>query len=162
MKFSDIMLVRYYRPYERHILVGLVGLVCLGIGCYVLWNYAPKSAKIRDPENVPNASQTHTKADIHFFNVDWCPHCTKAKPEWVDFYTKYHDKQVGNYVVNCVGGEKGLDCTDPSVPEVNDAIARFDVEHYPTVKMVKDNEVYDFDTRVSSTSLAQFIQATLG
>jgi thiol-disulfide isomerase/thioredoxin len=162
MKFSDIVFVRYYRPYERHILAGLVGLICLSIGCYVLWNFAPRAPKVKDPQDVPNASNTLLTADIYFFNVDWCPHCTKAKPEWVNFFTKYDGKVVGNYTVNCIGGEDGTDCTDTSDPKVNDAIARFDLEHYPTVKMVKDNEVYDFDARVSSSSLGQFIQATLG
>jgi thiol-disulfide isomerase/thioredoxin len=163
MKFTDIVFFKYYKPYERQLLAGAVVFLFLAVGSYLVWTYGmPKSIQTRDATDVPNTAQESQPAEFYFFTVDWCPHCTKAKPEWQSFCKQYDGELVNGYRVNCVGGAQGVNCTEDST-DTKELLTRFNVEHYPTVKMVKDNgQIIDFDTKVTSTNLGQFLTATLG
>ena len=90
---------------------------------------------------------------IYFFTVDWCPYCKKASPEWDNFSKNYEGKQVKGYTIHC----KLVDCTDSKKPDVIKSIKKYDIEGYPTVKMEKDGKVIDFDAKVTSSALTQFV-----
>ena len=86
------------------------------------------------------------------FGVSWCPHCKKAKPIWDAMKKKYEGKEINNTRVHF----KYIDC------EKNEDLAdKYKIEGYPTIKLVKDNEIIEFDAKPREESLTQFLHSTL-
>jgi len=123
-----------------------------------------KNKQFKDMPNTTggdsNTYNTGTTVIIYFFHVDWCPYCTKASPEWDIFSKKYNNREINKYLIKC----ESIDCTDvkgdPSIK--TNYIEKYDIKGYPTVKMVKDGKVIDFDAKVTSSALAQFIDNVVG
>ena len=118
-----------------------------------------KNKKFKDLPNTSggdsNTFNSGKSVKIYFFHVDWCPYCTKATPEWDIFSKKYHNREINGYIIQC----ESIDCTDvKGVPSIKtNYIEKYDIKGYPTVKMEKDGKVIDFDAKVTSSSLAQFV-----
>ena len=68
----------------------------------------------------------------------------------------YNGKQIKGYNIKCID----VNCTSES-DEVNSYINQFEIESYPTVKMVKGGEQIEFDARITSDNLESFIEAML-
>jgi len=160
-QITDI-LFRSLNPYIRYILllVFIVILVLLSIWCYYKYAAPVLNDDYKNQSNIPN-NGTNQVIDIYFFNVDWCPHCVKAKPEWIEFCKIYNNNEYNGYIINCVGGENGSDCTDSDSQVVIELIQQFNIEHYPTLKMVMGGTTIDFDGKITKDNLEIFIQKIL-
>jgi thiol-disulfide isomerase/thioredoxin len=139
------------------VLLLLIGLAFAG--AYV---YKQNKAKVlKTPENdVANAGVRSKDIEIMFFFADWCPHCQKAKEPWRKFESNYNGKTVNNYKITC----KSVDCSDPN-PETNPNEAlrkKYDVEGYPTLKIIKSGQIIDFDAKITESSLSQFVDDVIG
>jgi thiol-disulfide isomerase/thioredoxin len=97
------------------------------------------------------------EALIYFFHADWCPHCKKAQPEWDAFKMSQHNKLKNGYVVKCIS----VDCTNDKESTAKQLINEFNIESYPSVKMVKDNTTIDYDASVKTASLNKFVDIML-
>ena len=64
------------------------------------------------------------------------PHCKKALPEWNGFSQANHGKDLYGYRVNCVD----INCTNEDDSKVVEYINKFNIDSYPTVKMIKDGK----------------------
>ena len=89
-----------------------------------------------------------------FFNVDWCPHCVKAKPEW----SKFVSNHSGDSNITFVGGADGTNCTNDNDSEVRSLIQKYNIQHFPTVIFVKNGTPTEFQGRVSADSLDSFLK----
>jgi thiol-disulfide isomerase/thioredoxin len=107
-----------------------------------------------DPDTQANSGK---EALIYFFHADWCPHCKKAQPEWDAFKMSQHNKLKNGYVVKCIS----VDCTNDKESTAKQLINEFNIESYPTVKMVKDNTTIDYDASVKTASLNKFVDIML-
>lgn len=90
------------------------------------------------------------KPTIYFFYVDWCPHCTRAKPEIEE--VKRNNNRVIVIMVNC--------------DEEKQLAEQHNVRAYPTVKMVKNNnsdpsDAVELDTAVTAENVNEFINNNL-
>jgi len=143
------------RPYYYYIL-GAVVLIIFVIASYYAYNkfYASKNAN--KYSNVANANRRNKEVSILFFHVDWCPHCKKALPEWNTFKQQFDGKELNGYVIKCVD----MDCTTES-SDVARAINTYKIDSYPTVKMLKDQQTIEFDSKITSNTLEQFVQTML-
>ena len=109
-----------------------------------------------------NANREHGKAenvkqaDLLFFYADWCPHCKVAKPEWDALKAENEGKLINGY--NVVYTEHN--CVDPT-PQVDELMNKYDVTGFPTVKLVKDGQVVDYDAKVTSSTINQFLTQVL-
>ena len=110
-------------------------------------------------ENMENNSEDETKrktAELLFFTVDWCPHCKVAQPEW--------DKLVDEYEGQLINGKTVVfthyNCTKET-PEITDLIAKYGIKGYPTVKLLTNGQVIDFDAKPTEESLLKFLKASL-
>jgi thiol-disulfide isomerase/thioredoxin len=121
---------------------------------YVYNTYYKKEMTKMDNKfgDVANANKRSHEVIIYFFNVDWCPHCKTAKPEWEKFAKLYNGKEKGEYVIKCVD----YNCTDENA-EVTKIINKYNIESYPTIKMLKDNQVIEFDSKITEYTLEQFV-----
>ena len=106
-------------------------------------------------ENMENQSGDKT-AELMLFHVDWCPHCKTAKPEWDQVKAEYQNKSINGYKV--IFNE--INCTDET-PEKVKMIETYKIEGYPTIKLVKDNQVIDFDAKPTKDTLTKFLNTIL-
>jgi len=152
------VLKRYIRPYYYYIL----GITILSIFIYVTyWSYNTfylKSASNKKNKfsDVANANRRNKESSILFFHVDWCPHCKTALPEWNNFKSQNDGKEINGYIIKCVD----MDCTNET-SDVTRAINQYNIESYPTVKMLKDEQVIEFDSKITANTLNQFVTTML-
>ena len=90
--------------------------------------------------------------ELYIFTVNWCPHSKKAIPIWEQLKAEYSNKTFNNYNINFiqVDGEE-----NPSLAD------KYKVEGYPTIKMVKGNQVIEYDAKPSLEHLTEFLNSTL-
>jgi hypothetical protein len=99
----------------------------------------------------------------------------KAIPEWNSFVEVYNNKEVNGYMVQCYD----IDCTDdngevtvqfdpisggstgmkPTPVKISQLIKKYKIDSYPTIKLTKDNNVVDFEAKVTKQNLIQFVSS---
>jgi thiol-disulfide isomerase/thioredoxin len=127
----------------------LLVVVILFVIAYNVYLYYKKPKSI--------SSQTTTKqAELLFFYTEWCPHCTSAKPEWNAFKAQYKDTQVNGYTLLF----NDINCTKET-PESESMMEKYKVEGYPTIKLLFNNRVVDFDAKPTKANLTQFVNTAL-
>jgi|TARA_B110000879_G_scaffold212736_1_gene310528 thiol-disulfide isomerase/thioredoxin len=147
---------KYIQPYKKIMII-----VFILIAFYYAIRYWMNINNLEYMENkfddVANSNLREKEAIIYFFHVDWCPHCKTALPEWNAFKTANDNKLIKNYRIKC----EDVDCTDESDSKVSSLVNRFNIESYPTVKMVRDDKEIDFDSKVTQTTLTSFTKMML-
>ena len=116
---------------------------------YMRWG-KPKDTKLHTEIHQAVGDKDVT---IYLFHVDWCTHCKKAKPHWDSFKNQYNGRVINGSKITCVD----INCTDTDSPEITQAINKFSITAYPTVKMMKDNQFYEFDAKIDEKNLAEFV-----
>ena len=141
------------------VIIGVVFTICLiGFSVYYYYKYvAPKlSPTYNAGTGIDSGPAGSNQAEIILFYVDWCPHCKTAKPEWEKVRDAYQGKQVNGYVVTFTE----LNCTNETV-EISQMIEKYKIEGYPTIKLVKDDRVIEFDAKPTKDTLTQFLKTAL-
>lgn len=116
--------------------------------------FVPNSGKIVSGFATGNGGEIQ----VMFFNVDWCPHCVKAKPEWEKFVNKYDGQTQNGYLISCVGGAAGINCTNSDDPNVSQLINQYKVEYYPTLIFIQNGQEIKFDGKVTMDNMEQFMK----
>jgi thiol-disulfide isomerase/thioredoxin len=98
------------------------------------------------------SSQGNPEAVIYYFTASWCPVSKRVFPEWEKFVAEYEGKNVGIYtlrtrVVDC---EKETELADKA-----------NIEGYPTVKLMYENQVIEYDANVKYETLVEFVNSSL-
>jgi thiol-disulfide isomerase/thioredoxin len=141
---------------SKQTLAIVVGSVLLIIS--ILWyynKYIHRAAKRDDVENIEN-SDASKQAELILFSVDWCPHCKTAKPIWEELKTEYDNKTINGYTVLFTD----INCTNET-PEIEKMIATYKIEGYPTIKLLKDGKVIEYDAKPSKSTLTEFLNSVL-
>ena len=149
------VLRRLISPYYYYIIIIAVLVIFLYVTYYAYYNIYKKSEPNKY-KNVANVNRRNKEVTIFFFHVDWCPHCKKALPEWNTFKAQNNEKQINGYIVKCVD----LNCTNES-SDITRAINEYNIDSYPTVKMLKENQKIEFDSKITSTALESFVVTML-
>ena len=90
-------------------------------------------------------------ATIIYFYTEWCPYCKKSKPEWNQFKDLI-DLQSFKEKISITE----IDCDKN--PEIADT---YKIEGYPSIKLIYQGEVYDFDAKPESKIILQFVESIL-
>lgn len=156
------ILFRRYSPHVRLLFIVAFIIVLAGVSVWSYYKYAkPEMSTARlNQSNIPN-NGTSEEVRIYFFNVDWCPHCVKAKTEWKKFCSRRDNEDYNGHNIVCVGGEEGVNCTNSDDQNIIEYIQNYNIEHYPTLKMVKGGMVVDFDGKITDDNLEAFIENVL-
>lgn len=151
------VVTKFFRPYKRIILVIFILIIFIIVGVYGYRRFYSVPEKTRDFKDVANANRRNPQIQIYLFWADWCPHCKKAKPEWVAFSQEYDGKIVNNYEIQTTD----IDCSDPNGqdPQVQNMLAEYRVNSYPTIIALKDSQVVGFDAKITKSSLDQFVES---
>jgi thiol-disulfide isomerase/thioredoxin len=123
---------------------------------YYVINSNVKSSYKPNSENVPIGTSQSSTAELLFFYADWCPHCKAAKPIWNELKNEYQNKTVNGYQVIFTE----VDCTTES-DETDKMMNQYNVEGYPTIKLLKDGQVIEYDAKPSKETLNQFLNTVL-
>jgi thiol-disulfide isomerase/thioredoxin len=103
-----------------------------------------------------SGSSSGGEAEIILFYVDWCPHCKTAKPVWDKVKSQYQDQVVkGKKIIFTE-----INCTNES-SDVEEMINKYNIQGYPTIKMLKDGQVIEFDAKPTHANLEQFINSVV-
>lgn len=91
-------------------------------------------------------------AQLFLFKVEWCPHCKTAKPVFDEVEKDLGGRQINGYNVVF----KTVDCeADPDLAD------KFKIEGYPTIKMVKDGQVIEYDAKPEKDKIKEFLSTVL-
>ena len=125
---------------------------------YYFYYLAPQMNAQYKPnsEQVGTGSDDSKNAELLFFYADWCPHCKTAKPIWNDLKSEYQNKTINGYRV--VFTE--VNCSEETA-EVDKMMNQYNVEGYPTIKLIKDGQVIEYDAKPSKDTLTQFLNTVL-
>ena len=96
------------------------------------------------------------EAELLFFYAEWCPHCKTAKPVWDDLKSEYENKTINGYTI--VFTE--INCTTES-NEVEKMMDKYNVEGFPTIKLLKDGQIIEYDAKPTRETLNQFLNTVL-
>ena len=151
--------IKYQFSSKKFLIIIILISLFLGAAFYVYNNYiAPRL----NPKFVSNREFTKEEAvnntELYFIFADWCPYSKKVMPIWDNLKEKYDRKKVNNYAVIF----KELD-GDKNESEIDDFSKRFNkkIEGYPTIILIKQNEVIEFDAGPTKENLTAFIEKTL-
>lgn len=118
--------------------VSLVALLCLALVLYL------RKAKKKDTDE----DEPVEVAEVFYFYTTWCPYCKKARVEWDKFKAQWAGREMNGYKIRM----SEIDC------ETNVAMAnKYNVVGYPTIKLVKNDKVFEFDAKPELESLNQFL-----
>ncbi len=140
------------------LMIGCVLLfIVLSILFYVYYVSPSLHAKFRpNSEKVSNPSSSTNKAEMLFFYADWCPHCKVAKPIMEDMQAEYENKQINGYTIIFTD----VDCSEET-EEVTSMMNKYKVEGYPTIKLIKDGQIIEYDAKPSRDTLTKFLETVL-
>ena len=125
---------------------------------YYFYYLAPQMNAQYKPnsEHVGAGTDESKNAELLFFYADWCPHCKTAKPIWNDLKSEYQNKTINGYRV--VFTE--VNCSEETT-EVDKMMNQYNIEGYPTLKLIKDGQVIEYDAKPSKDTLTQFLNTVL-
>ena len=103
------------------------------------------------PPPKPKASIGNGKVEIFFFYTQWCPYCKKSRSAWNDFKQQWEGKKYQDTELFFTE----IDC------DRQEAIAnQYQVNDYPTIKLLRGNEIIDFDAKPTLSSLNEFLESS--
>jgi thiol-disulfide isomerase/thioredoxin len=136
-----------------HIILFLLVIGFIGIAYYTYISYVLPKLNPSYVENKELQEQSApNEVELYLFYTEWCPYCKKAKPIWDKLKTNFENSPINNTVVYF----REVDC------EKNEQLAdQYDVKGYPTIKLVKEGQIIDYDAKVDYNTLVEFLHTTL-
>jgi len=127
------------KQYVLYICTGVI-LICICI--YIIKrNFSKKKVISNEPK----------VCELFYFYTSWCPYCKKAFVEWNKFKAEWNHKTLDGYSLKF----QEIDC------DINEALAvKYNVTNYPTIKLVKDDVIIDYDAKPSVDSLTRFLTSS--
>jgi thiol-disulfide isomerase/thioredoxin len=141
------------------LIIGLCVLFAIVAFCIYIYVIKPsfQTTYKSNSEQVPRGEKGGNEVELMFFYADWCPHCKVAKPAWNDVKAEYENKTINGYTVIFID----VDCSDENSTEVQRMMDQYTIEGFPTIKLLKDGQVIDFDAKPTKDSLTQFLNTVL-
>tara|TARA_B100000902_G_scaffold385401_1_gene426730 strand:+ start:1378 stop:1878 length:501 start_codon:yes stop_codon:yes gene_type:complete len=99
-----------------------------------------------------NRKESDNKYSILYFYTDWCPYCKSSKQEIEKFKfyideKKNEDFKIEFMSINCDKNQKLAD--------------QYNIESYPTLKIIHKKDSYDFDAKLTIDNLKQFLDSVI-
>jgi thiol-disulfide isomerase/thioredoxin len=139
--------------------IGIGALVLFSLIAFLYYYYyiLPETNTKYKPnsEQIPAGGNSNV-AELLFFYADWCPHCKTAKPIWNDLKAEYENKTINGYRIIFTD----INCSEETA-EVDKMMNKYNVEGYPTIKLLKDGQVIEYDAKPSKDTLTQFLNTVV-
>jgi thiol-disulfide isomerase/thioredoxin len=134
------------------LLVGLFAIAALFVFRRYVSANANKYVTNNEFSQKAKVGNSGSAADIYFFYTEWCPHCKTAKPIWAEFKSQMTGKEINGMTLNFVE----VDCDKDTVTS-----DKFNVKGFPTIKLVKGNQIIEYDAKPSVVNLIEFVNTSL-
>jgi thiol-disulfide isomerase/thioredoxin len=139
---------------DKTTLAAIIGVVLLVVGALVYYFYIMPTSK-------PNYSAVEgfskdKSAELLFFYADWCPHCKTAKPDWAEIVSKYENTTINGYKVAFTE----INCTTET-EEIGQMMNKYKIEGFPTLKLLKDGQIIEYDAKPTKDTLDEFLNTVL-
>lgn len=155
--FSRVMSAGSALNTNTMLIIGVIVLFAAIAIFYYFYYISPSNSKYRpNSEQVPSGSSANNTAELMFFYADWCPHCKAAKPILNDLKAEYENKIINGYKVIFTD----VDCSEETA-EVEKLMNQYNIEGYPTIKLIKDGQVIEYDAKPSKETLTKFLNTVL-
>jgi thiol-disulfide isomerase/thioredoxin len=140
-------------PQNRNIMLILfLTLLFIGLAVYVYIYYIRNRINPTYVENKELVQQPDNEAELFYFYTNWCPYCKKAKPEWEKLKSEYENKSINGTTIYF----REIDCEkDEKTPE------QYKVEAYPTIKLITNGKVIEYDAKPNYETLNEFLNTSL-
>ena len=145
------------------IIVAIVIFIFIGVSYYYFYVVPSSNAMYRANKELidgkgdqPEGAEDNGEAELLFFYADWCPHSKSAKPIWDELQKKYENKTLYGYKIIFTL----INSTDESA-EVEKMMDKYNIEGFPTIKLLKDGQVIEYDAKPSKDTLEQFLETVL-
>lgn len=142
-------------------ILAILAILFFIIFAYVMYTRFTKSLVTNFHANregiTTNDTNSSKIAEIMLFYADWCPHCKSSKPVWESIKSIYENKNVNGY--NVMFTE--VNCTDTDNPTTEKIMNQYKIKGFPTILLVKDNQVIQFDGSINKNNLDEFINTAL-
>jgi thiol-disulfide isomerase/thioredoxin len=134
----------------------MVTAAAIALGAIIMYLFYVKILKPRisstytaNKEFVNKGDDDNT-VDLLYFYTTWCPYCKKARPEWDKFRSQWEEKGIDGYKLQFTE----VDC------DINESLAdKYKVDGYPTIKMVKNGKVMNYDAKPEQDTLNRFLKS---
>jgi thiol-disulfide isomerase/thioredoxin len=144
--------------FKHFIIVFMVVLIFLVAAIYTYRRYVSPTVNkeyVANNEFSPEGStpeNMNNTAELYFFYTTWCPHCKKSMPVWQSIKSELDGKQMKGVTLSFIE----VDCDKEA------ALAeKFNVQGYPTIKLVKGNKVIEYDAKPEKDTLMEFLNTSL-
>ena len=137
----------------------VIVVIFIVAGYYIYNNFMnPKTTynANRESATITNDGSGKKQAELMLFYVDWCPHCKTAKPEWDSLKTTYENKTINGYSIIFTE----YNCTTETA-EIEELMNKYKIEGYPTIKLLKDNQIIEYDAKPTKSTMEQFLNTVL-
>ena len=109
------------------------------------YKFSRKSTTNTDVKNIQNFSNKDNVPKIINFNTSWCYWSKKVQPVWEELTTSMKGKDIEVLDVKC------------DLDENRELCERYQVEGFPTIKLVIGNSILDYEGDRSLDDLKKFI-----
>jgi len=138
------------------IIIGVIILFIIIALLYYFYYISPSlKPKYHHNSELQTANSGNT-AELLFFFADWCPHCKAAKPIWNELKIEYENNTINGHKIIFTE----VDCSEEST-EVEKLMNQYNVEGYPTIKLLKDGEIIEYDAKPSKEILVKFLNTVV-
>tara|TARA_B110000046_G_scaffold150372_1_gene158725 strand:+ start:5477 stop:5947 length:471 start_codon:yes stop_codon:yes gene_type:complete len=138
----------------------ITSAIFLGLAIYIyIYHISPKL----NPDFIPNREfvKDTNKGDgakLYLFYTNWCPHSKKALPIFQTIKKKYENEPVNDTLVTFyeINGE-----TDESELTSFETLHNVKVDGYPSIYLIKGEQVIEYDAETTEETLSEFLHTTL-
>ena len=136
------------------ILIIFLCIIFISVLIFIYYKYLSKyNKKHALNKEFVNTKYTGDDVVIIYFYTEWCPYCKKATIEWNKFQ-KYIDNIKNSIDYNITLTK--IDCDkDVKIAE------KYNIEQYPTIKLLYKSNVYDYDAKPTKEHLIEFLNSTV-
>ena len=135
---------------NKYLTIVLILLIFLGISIYVYYTYVLPKLDKKYVDNKEYVEEVEEKkvADLYYFYTTWCTYCKKARPEWDAIKDKYKGKKINGWSINFIE----IDCE-----EQDEVAGKFGVDAYPTIKLIRGNQIVEYDAKPNRDTINEFL-----
>ena len=152
---------------KKFIIVAAVAALFIGLAFWVYYSYiaprlepsfvANKEFVSEDGAAAAGEDGAGKEAELYLFCTDWCPHCQAAKKAggaWAATKAKFEGNKINGIPIYFreVNGEK-----EEGQLKAFEQKYKVEITGYPTIYLVKEGSVIEFETELTPTNLEQFL-----
>lgn len=126
------------------IILGLIGLIAI-----MLFSNFRNNRKIQYVQKIINVSNNDTTPKIINFNASWCYWSKKLQPVWDDLTDYMKNKDIEVMDIKC------------ELDENKDLCNRYQIDGFPTIKLIVGNNIEDYNGDRSLEGLTKFIDDSI-